>query len=708
MYGGIGDDFCELRCTVMRLLSSSPSRGRPRSRSLPVVCLVLILIASALPAGAQSDAPLWKVAWITDTQTPDCEWIQAMTTRLQAEQPQIVLHTGDTRFEWANRCAWLAVQSMFLATNPPREFHLAPGNHDIDNRVLKRHLREAAVEGRYRLDTGRLEEGKGYYHNRVTEYASGALWPVWNPEILAHPEWRTDANERPPDGVPSRPYRYVFKRGGIRFIIADCYVTEEQTAWVRELLVQPDDSAMTILVQHKHEVDALARYFDGLEGRHNVRLVLSGDHHNYGFVERDGVTYITGAGLAQGRHGVCDGMIFRVFADRIELDRYVLQPGPVPHPIHGPETIWRAEGSFSAYEPPSLPAAVSVPGAAEPDFAAVGDTRTLGPNLLYNGGFDNGVWYERYRGWSPAGWYQWFTRGDDAPEHAVGNSLPHSGAEYVRIHMWAHGWRGGILQTVRDLEPCRYYELSGYGYYQPAGSPNPRTRIGIDPTGAMAAQYHVDVTAHPAPPYDEGIGDDPKTPEVDGPDFAEATVWSPFHDNYTWQKYTVAAEARSATINVILYSDSEQRPADRPIYEMNWDSFALVEIPWPARRLVDTGADLHTERVERPVARVHADLDGAEFTWFTPMPAGASQVLYRFLDSEAVTHFEEPATLREDEFPLESPVVYERRARHHHVSIEAMDIPDDAVELHAVVVSRALVEGECRTYASDRIRVRFR
>ena len=154
------------------------------------------------------------------------------------------------------------------------------------------------------LDTGEKAEGQGYYHNRVAVDATGLLWPAWNPEVVDHPAWQPEANKKPRHWQhPEIPYRYVFKRGGIRFIVCDCFYTDEQRDWIRDLIVRPNDSSASILLQHKHEVDALAKYFEGLEGRHNVRLALSGDHHNYGLEKRHGVTFVTGAGMARGAAG---------------------------------------------------------------------------------------------------------------------------------------------------------------------------------------------------------------------------------------------------------------------------------------------------------------------------------------------------------------------------------------------------------------------
>ena len=61
----------------------------------------------------------------------------------------------------------------------------------------------------------------------------------------------------------------------------------------------------------------------GLGGRHNVRLGLSGHGHRYRHEVRDGITYITGAGIANG--GECDVMILRVHRRYLVLGRYIVE-----------------------------------------------------------------------------------------------------------------------------------------------------------------------------------------------------------------------------------------------------------------------------------------------------------------------------------------------------------------------------------------------
>jgi hypothetical protein len=338
--------------------------------------------------------------------------------------------------------------------------------------------------------------------------------------------------------------------------------------------------------------------------------------------------------------------------------------------------------------------------------AASANNTTLPPNLLFNGDFDNHVWYERFRGWSPSGWYQWFTRGGHAPEHAVGKDRPHSGKEYVRIHMWAYAWRGGILQTVQGVEPCHVYRLTAHGFFQPPNAPEPNVRVGIDPCGTLSGQFNVDVSRHPAPPYDEGVGDDPKTEEREGPDIPETAVWSPAKTVYAWEPFEVTAEARSDTITVILYCDPTQRSADQPIYEMNWDTVALREVPWPAARLVADDPPLDPDdRFQDLRVRVHPRHATAQVTWGTRIPTGASQVLFRFAGGESTrgegnTGPESVPGVRPSAFPFESPVVYERSARRHWIELTDLRPPPDASQLEVVALSRALVDGACITISS--------
>lgn len=336
---------------------------------------------------------------------------------------------------------------------------------------------------------------------------------------------------------------------------------------------------------------------------------------------------------------------------------------------------------------------------------------TLGPNLLFNGDFDNHVWYERYRGWSPSGWYQWFTRGGHAPEHAVGKRLPHSGKEYVRIHMWAYAWRGGVLQNVRGVEPCHVYRLTAHGFFQPPDAPEPNVRIGLDTCGTLADQFSADVSKHPASRYDEGVGDDPKTDENEGHDVEATTVWSATKDVYAWEPFEVTAEARSDTVTVILCCDPKQRPDDQPIYEMNWDTVALREVPWPTARLVAADAVLAPDdRFSDLQVQIHPRQSTCEVTWATKVPAGASQVLYRLLDEAAVGRWEAEgenaaAALSSADLSAASPVVYERGARRHWIQLAGFLPTPGAIELQVIALSRALIDGECTTLASPVKRV---
>ena len=680
-------------------------RVMKRSQFLLMSAAVTTILLGACPVvwgEIVNDSPLWNVAWITDTQTPEDEWITTLIARIRVNKPKMVVHTGDTRFEWANRCAWKDVVDLVRVETPPIEFHLAPGNHDLTNGLLKLHLRRAATRGIYLLDTGLKAEGYGYYHNRVPEDVTGILWPIWNPEVVEHPAWQVTANKKPAHWQhPEIPYHYVFKRGGIRFIVCDTFYTQEQKQWLQKVLQQPDNSSVSIVLQHKHEVDDLAKYFEGHQRRHNVKLVLSGDHHNYCYEERGGITYITAAGVYHGHYGDCDAMTLWVYEDRLKLDRFVIPKGLPMKPIEGPTTVWTCEGEFSGYQRPEFP---KIAADSVQDGKKAG---TIGPNLIKNGDFENGIWYERFRGWSPSYWYQWFKRGGHVPEHAVGKRLPHSGKEYVRLHMWAYAWTGGTLQNIRGVEPCHVYKMTAYGFFQPQNAPEPDARIGIDPCGNLAEQFSVDVSKHPAPKYDEGVGDDPKTDRYDGPDIPESTVWSDYHDYYSWGKFEVIAEAKSDVITAILSCSPKQRTAKEPIYEMNWDSVALYEVPWPTRRLVGDGAVLRPNPgFKRIIVNVLPEFNTAQVTWKTQSPSGASQVLYRFSPKGSSAKSNEDAVIRSSDFPFETPVTYEKSAKSHWVEIEHLQITY-ASELELVAVSRSLVDGLCVTLCSPVVSIKL-
>lgn len=100
-------------------------------------------------------------------------------------------------------------------------------------------------------------------------------------------------------------------------------------------------------------MDDLAKYFERLEGKHNVKLLLTGDHHNYCFEQRHGVAFVTAAGMARGEEGDCDAMTLWIYSDRLRLDRYVIPKGSRMNPIKGPQTIWKCRGRFSEYRRPT-------------------------------------------------------------------------------------------------------------------------------------------------------------------------------------------------------------------------------------------------------------------------------------------------------------------------------------------------------------------
>ena len=307
--------------------------------------------------------PLWKAAIITDTHTSNLDWINAFVGKLTEGKPRILIHTGDTNFNRPGKITMKAVADFARGEPDGLEFHLAPGNHDMRGGALKSGLRRAATQGILRAYSDGEFQAKDYFKVRTAGYVPGPVFGAWNPEILTHRGWQLDTRGRgislggitDPfhiltarffnlDGI-DRPCRYVFKRGGIRFIVCDWAYSKEQREWLQGIITQDDGSSASIVLHHAHYMSKLKRYFEGLEGRHNVKLVLSGHDHHYHHEKRGGITYITGAGIASKR-GECDAMMLSVHRDYLRLDRYVIPKRSSEPTVLGPEPIWTCKGKF--------------------------------------------------------------------------------------------------------------------------------------------------------------------------------------------------------------------------------------------------------------------------------------------------------------------------------------------------------------------------
>jgi hypothetical protein len=326
-------------------------RTRPMKKLLVCLLLAMLLLASAwavaaAQAAGDADQPLWNFAWITDT---ECYWqgcseyMMPLLNAVGANKPKMLIHTGDTSFEWADRGSWNDVLTLIRSQTPPIEFHLAPGNHDDEpSLALRPWLSKAATQGIYTLDTGEVVRDKGYYKDRETKEVSGPEWPIWNPEVAANPHWQ-------PDG--GYPYHYVFQRGGIRFIVCDETFRGDYQEWLKDVLSHPDGSSVSIILVHK---PGREYPFDEVKDN-NVKLILMGHHEGYKMQAGD-ITQVTGAGIANGPRGESDAFTLWVYKDHLRLNRYVIPPGgkQMP-PVEGPVTVWTCTGSFSDYQRPATP-----------------------------------------------------------------------------------------------------------------------------------------------------------------------------------------------------------------------------------------------------------------------------------------------------------------------------------------------------------------
>jgi len=327
----------------------SQERGRQKIGDCPYLLALLFFSVCSVPpirADVAEDKPLWNFVWLTDT---EAHWqgcgdkMPPLLAKVAANKPKMVVHTGDTSFEWGNRGSWKDVLDLLRIESPPLEFHLAPGNHDDEpTQAVKSYLAKAASRGIYPIDTGVIVHDQGYYKDHKIEEASGPEWPIWNPEVVNHPNWQPDS------GFPGR---YVFKRGNIRFIILDFYHREPWRKWLAEYIRRPDDSAVTIICQHKTR----DHFPNNDDGPHNVRLVLSGHLQGFKRADSGSVSFIRAAGIGN-RDGENDAMTLWVYKDRLQLDRYFIAPGRDNTKVEGPITVWTCRGTFSEYRRPAYPA----------------------------------------------------------------------------------------------------------------------------------------------------------------------------------------------------------------------------------------------------------------------------------------------------------------------------------------------------------------
>jgi len=331
------------------------------SSFLTLLLLASLCSVSFAEAAPAEDKPLWNLAWITDT---ECYWMghseymAPLLEKVRANKPKMVIHTGDTSFEWANHGSWREIIDLLRIETPPIEFHLAPGNHDDEQTTpVKPWLGRAATQGIYPLDTGEIVPEQGYYKDHRTQEVAGPEWPIWNPEVAANPHWQ------PNGGFPGH---YVFKRGGIRFIVLDFYSRPEWQEWLEKIICQPDDSSVSIILQHKTREHYPG---DDLKCLHNVKLVLSGHLQGYKRADNRSVSFIRGAGIANGPDGENDAFTLWVYKDHLRLDRYFVPPGgrTMP-PVEGPVTVWTCKGNFSEYVRPEFP--TRPPEVATPDETA--------------------------------------------------------------------------------------------------------------------------------------------------------------------------------------------------------------------------------------------------------------------------------------------------------------------------------------------------
>ena len=87
---------------------------RSRLHHLSIIAIVAICSFRTFGAKSIGIEPLWSVGLITDTQTSDRAYITSLMGRIKTEEPEMVVHIGDTCFDWSNPFVLKSVADLSL------------------------------------------------------------------------------------------------------------------------------------------------------------------------------------------------------------------------------------------------------------------------------------------------------------------------------------------------------------------------------------------------------------------------------------------------------------------------------------------------------------------------------------------------------------------------------------------------------------------
>lgn len=293
---------------------------------------------------------LWSISLIGDTQTHSEAFYNNLSDDIAKYNPRIMLHLGDFTFaktadSLINKVIFrLRGDSLQIYQNP-MEFHGVPGNHGDGYNNAHNDL------GRNLICLGRLENNNSkFIFNGKENYGVPRLNEALNPDVqkvfsYCVPDGELDLENVqltfPKDSKFNQ--QYSFERGGIRFILTGYSLSgaPEKTEWIKREICKPTSTSSTIILTHDAPIYCCGNYWnemiDSLDCDHNIKLIVGGHVHKYGFDEYKGIKYLTVSGMFFGELGpndpfweeynqevtLSDHWVINVYSTKLDFLRYV-------------------------------------------------------------------------------------------------------------------------------------------------------------------------------------------------------------------------------------------------------------------------------------------------------------------------------------------------------------------------------------------------
>lgn len=239
---------------------------------------------------------LWNFAVVGDTQAVGDRFIfDTMYPLVIEKEPDILFHVGDLTFNAATNQPLEGIidiqywkRNKFGEDAELVEIHVAPGNHDDDNRTgasLYNHYVDFICRGLHRK-----------------ERDGPLVWQLepFNQEVLSVPGYCDYGGDN---------RQYVFSRGNIRFIMLDMPFYDESApkqAWFKEKICESNGQSVTLAFLHEshftgkyQEIIPFLQEVEKTCPDNNLEAILTGHGHTFIHMieEKSGVHMLETAGM---------------------------------------------------------------------------------------------------------------------------------------------------------------------------------------------------------------------------------------------------------------------------------------------------------------------------------------------------------------------------------------------------------------------------